>query len=146
VYPTVIQPEQFRRVQTLITSRRAERQRSDRDPHVGLLRRGHVHCGLCGYAMAVRKHSKAHLGHYYACSGCGRNGCGKTALMTHLLDGPVWERVRMVLLRPQVIEERLAILAAEDTTKPELEGLDREIAPRRAGAGDDGEGGCEGGG
>lgn len=128
VYPQVITPEQFRRVQALIAARASERQRKDRDPQMGLLRRGHAKCALCGYTLVVRKHSNPRIGYCYSCIDCGRRGCGKVSIMTHLLDGPVWRRVEMVLLRPQVIEERLAAMAAIDTTGPELEGLDREIA------------------
>ena len=127
VYPRVIDPALFDRVQKLIAARARERQRADRDPHVGLLRRGFAKCALCGYTLVVRRHSKPGLGFYYCCAGCGRNGCGGVAIMTHLLDEPVWRKVLDVLTRPQAIRDRLARLCAEDTTAQELALLDRVV-------------------
>jgi len=45
--------------------------------------------------------------------------------MTDLLDGPAWSKVEEVLSRPEVIRESLEAIRQEDTTGPELEGVDR---------------------
>ena len=128
VYPAVIDPAQFARVQERAAANRRERQRRDRDPREGLFRRGYAVCGLCGGSLVVRKHSKPGLGYYYACGGATRWSCGKTSIMAHLLDGPAWACVGEVLNRPAVIEERLAQLRREDTTGPELEVVTRFLA------------------
>ncbi len=125
VYPQVIDPALFARVQEKIAANRGETQRLDRNPEVGTFRRGFAVCGLCGYSLVVRQRSRPHLGHYYTCAGCGRNGCGKVAIMTDLLDGPAWSRVEEVLNRPELIRERLEAIRREDTTGPELEVVDR---------------------
>ncbi len=125
VYPQVIDAAVFAQVQDQITANRGETQRRDRDPAVGVFRRGFAICGLCGYALVVRQCSRPHLGYHYSCAGCGRNGCGKVSIMTHLLDDPAWSKVEEVLNRPEVIRERLEALRRDDTTRLELELVDR---------------------
>ena len=125
VYPPVIDPARFARVQERAAANRRETQRKDRDPREGLFRRGFAVCGVCGNNLVVRKRHKAHQGFSYSCGGATRWSCGKTSIMTHLLDGRAWALIEGVLNRPEAIEERLAQLRREDATGPELEVVDR---------------------
>ena len=53
VYPQIIDPALFARVQDRLARNRRQSMRSDRNPEVGILRRGFVLCGHCGTRMVV---------------------------------------------------------------------------------------------
>ncbi len=125
VYPVVIGRAQFERVQWQLAANVRESQRHDRDPEIGLFRRGFIVCGHCGHSVVVKA---SRSGPTYTCNGSHRWGCGKAAMMVHHLDAAVWPDIEEVLNRPEVVERRLAQLAEHDTTGPELAAIEERIA------------------
>lgn len=125
VYPVVVAPELFSRVQARLAGNKAESQRLDRDPHVAVFRRGHAICGGCFHPLAV-KPGKGGL--QYTCNAQGRWHCPEpAAIQVATLDDAAWALVQGVLEHPELIAERVARLATEDTTGPELEHLDKHL-------------------
>ena len=127
VYPAVIDAAQFRRVRDRIAADVKESQRRDRNPEVGVFRRGFARCGLCGRALTVRPRDTTPTTFAYSCNGGGR-GCGRSVVNVDLLDPPAWAVVAEVLNRPEVIEERRARLAADDAPRAELAALDAVVS------------------
>ncbi len=125
VYPEVIDPDVFRRVQGRLAANQRQTVRPDRNPEVGIFRRGHAKCGLCGGPLVVKVAAGGR--YHYRCNNTTERGCGKTAIGVDLLDGPAWERVLDVLTRPAAIEERLAQLQATDPTGPELAAVEDRL-------------------
>lgn len=103
VYPVVIDLAQFDRVQARLQQNRRETQRRDRDPEIGLLRRGIVRCGHCNSAMVVqpRKSEKP----IYSCNRTQRDryDCPSASKNVDLLDGEVWNWIVTLCEDPRLV-------------------------------------------
>ncbi len=126
-YPVLVDPALFARVQALLAGNRTESQCRDRDPQVGVLRRGFAVCGGCGRNLVVKPSKRG--GPYYTCNAGGRWHCpAPAATQVDQLDTPVWERVHAALTRREAVQERLTALRTADPTGPELAALDTLVA------------------
>ncbi len=125
-YPVLVDPALFARVQERLAGNRAESQRQDRDPHVGVFRRGYAVCGICGHNLVVERHEGRDV---YRCHPSGRWDCASAPRMrAEALDAEAWPVVARVLQRPEIIEQRLAAHRAEDPTGPELAAVEKALA------------------
>ena len=113
VYPQVIDSDIFERVQARIERNHwehtRETQRSDRDPEIGLLRRGLVRCGHCGSFLGVQR-SKGMTIYRCRSNQRRRHGCPDANISTDRLDREVWpwiEAIRSDPRRAASVTERL---------------------------------------
>jgi hypothetical protein len=126
-YPALIDPALFARVQARIAGAKRESQRRDRDPEVGLLRRGIARCGLCGRTLrVVTDHGEP----AYRCTKVDQEpgGCARHSMRAAKLDADVWALVALILEREDLIDQRLAALKEEDPAAPHLPAVEKRLA------------------
>ena len=124
VYPQVVAPDLFARVRDRLLLNRRETMRPDRDPQLGVFRRGFIVCGVCGHSAKV-EHNRS--GPQYVCNQPG-DRCRKAAIQVGLIDAQAWPLIQEVLNRSQAIEDRLRHLDAKDRSGEELSSIGRVIA------------------
>lgn len=112
VYPKLIDPARFERVQERIAGNVREAQRMDRNPEVGLLRRGFARCGHCGGSLMVNPGARG--GPAYRCNPKSKHkhGCPGAALLCVTLDREVWQWIEAIGSDPRramELAERLRV-------------------------------------
>lgn len=137
VYPVVIDPTQFERVQRRIQQNKRESQRADRDPEYGLLRRGIARCGCCNSALGVvfrGDAARAGQNPRYRCPlwQRERHNHESVEISVPLLDAHVWARIKELRHDPRLVE-RIAARAFQeqdsaDRVAETLAALDGRIA------------------
>ncbi len=123
--PRLVDPAAFEAVQERLRRNKAQSVRRDRNPQVGILRRGFGFCGYCGCALRVSVNGRRTV---YRSGAEKRHGCPGHSMETDLLDAAVWERVEAILTTPDVIAreiERRRESAAPDPA--ELADVDRRL-------------------
>lgn len=127
VFPQVIDPAQFQRVQQRLERNKRESVRPDRNPEVGILRRGYVVCGACGHRMLVAYRRDIPC---YRCHTDGRRlfGCDGVDITVAQLDAAVWSWVEDILTKPERVALHVARLRQNDPTAHDLSGVDRQLA------------------
>jgi site-specific DNA recombinase len=127
VFPQVISPAQFEQVQQRLQRNKRESIRPDRNPEVGILRRGYVVCGSCGHRMLVA-YRRDIPG--YRCHSDGRRlfGCDGVDITVAQLDAAVWSWVEDILTKPEHVALHVARLRRNDPTEHDLGGVDRQLA------------------
>lgn len=105
-FPQVIDDSLFARVQERLQRNKTECAPGNRNPEIGLLRRGIGVCAYCGRGLSVALNKgKA----YYRCApeNRDRHGCGCFAMPVARLDDEVWRFVRALFTRPGALEAKL---------------------------------------
>jgi hypothetical protein len=127
VFPVLVEPALFRRVQERLAGNQRQSVRPDRDPHIGVLRRGHVYCGYCHMRMAVKADRTSAR---YECSRVNRvrHGCPGCSISVAELDGAVWPLVAGALARPDVLALRLTEQRVDDPTAAALPAAETRLA------------------
>jgi hypothetical protein len=142
VYPKLIDPDLFARVQRRLarnaTDTRDSSVRPDRNPEIGLLRRGIVRCPVCHNAMLVNPGSRG--GAQYRCDQKSRrnHGCPGTAIQVDQLDAEIWTWVQAIRQDPRgaaALVERLRVKPDDDgraaamlaSTEKQLANTDAEL-------------------
>lgn len=125
--PALIEAGQFEAVQRRLSVNQQRAKRNAKYPdEAALLRGGLAKCGVCGSNLMVIKHSKQ-PGYFYACPRQWRGQCSRHAIMTHLLDGEVWERIRWLMTADEALELLIDGQALADPTA-ELATIDRTLS------------------
>ena len=97
IAPVVVAPEQFARVQARLHANQSNATdfRTERNPEVGILRRGLAYCGQCGAKLVVVTSRGVPS---YRCQGRERTGCPSavTIPVAHV-DDAVWDWLTAVL-------------------------------------------------
>jgi site-specific DNA recombinase len=144
--PPLIETALFEGVQQqLEENRQRYRQRGE---GVRYLLQGLLVCQSCGYAFCGRwkapPRSRGRRYHYYRCTGTDRNRfdgqrrCGARPMHVEQLDVAIWNEVCQLLEEPgRVAQEYQRRLQAVRTGphQPEREGIERQLAKLRSGAG-----------
>lgn len=131
--PPIVSPELFAAVQGKLDRNKQEASRNNRDPETFLLRAGFVRCGYCGGIVhtAHDKHRDGSPRPSYAVRQQGEiehHGCPSFSIVSHILDGAVWAKVRE-LMEEGAIEREIARLQAQpDTTAEEERAIERALA------------------
>ncbi|MDQ3780471.1 MAG: recombinase family protein [Chloroflexota bacterium] len=125
--PALIDPSTWHAVQVRFARNKAEAPRNNRHPEESLLRSGFVRCGYCGNTVIPFVHS---AGLMYRCCVNSRDipGCRSSNVLVKTLDGAVWEKVREVVTRPEIIAFQLERLQEESDSGADVEALDRHVS------------------
>lgn len=131
--PPIVTADLWDTVQVRLERNRAEATRNNRDPESFLLRSGFVVCGYCGKparAVWVADCPKQPTRSYYRVdrSTCVHHDCPSAAMKATALDDAVWDKVRSVIMQPEIVEAELAKLRVDDPTESDLIGIERTIA------------------
>ena len=130
VFPVVIDPAQFGRVQARLEANRRESQRRDRDPQFAILRRGYAFCGGCGHPLTVLTRKDAPT--VYHCHSDSRRmwGCpyGSIAIMVDELDIAIWDWLTTELADEDRVRWHLEQLRDDPADGGDLDGIDRHLA------------------
>jgi hypothetical protein len=126
--PVVIDPALFARVQERLERNRRESCRRDRNPHVGILRRGFGVCGVCGHPLTVIKTAgdiiyRCHTDgkRLWGCPGCGTMSAAK-------LDDAIWSWLTAELADEARVRWHLEQqLSGGDPEAADLEIIDRQL-------------------
>ncbi len=126
-YPVVIESPLFERVGLRLSTNRRESMRPDRNPEVGILRRGFAKCGVCGHRLVVTYERGAPV---YRChvQNRRRHGCPGASMRVDVLDAAVWARVEAILTDPSTVAAEVERLRRDDPTAADLEMIDRQLA------------------
>ncbi|MGA7668864.1 MAG: recombinase family protein [Nitrolancea sp.] len=134
--PALVDASTFAAVQARLDTNKARSIRNTRNPEEALLRAGFVRCGYCGRTLRVTSGGTPRHARYSCQNGepDGIPGCQRHSIRAETLDAAVWARVESILTRPEIIEDELAKLRANDPTEQDVGAVDRsraEIERRR---------------
>jgi site-specific DNA recombinase len=99
--------------------------RNARDPQRTLLRGGIARCGYCGRSMGLKTSNQVNI---YACMSRTRYGCPAHTITVDSLDALVWNKVREIITRPEIVAEELERQRSQDPGTTDLTALDRRLA------------------
>jgi hypothetical protein len=125
--PALIDQATWDAVQERLPKNKQQASRNNRTPTNALLRGGIATCGYCGSAMHVNR-IRGVL--FYQCGRASkdRGGCSYHSIMVEILDRVVWDKMSAILTRPDIVEQAIARLSADDPTTAELAPVDRSLA------------------
>ncbi len=126
--PALVDAPTWHAVQARFARNKAEAPRNNRDPEASLLRGGYVRCGYCGNTVIAFVHKAAGL--MYRCCVFSRDvpGCRSSAILVKHLDAAVWDRVEVVVTRPDVIARQVERLGQASTVEADLNAIERQKA------------------
>lgn len=136
VVPALVSRADFDAVQERLGENRARAIRNNQHPELFLLR-GHIRCGICHRAIPCQNTRAGSRGErvprYLVRAQAATNkhvGCdNNTSILASKIDALVWEDVCQILLRPSLIEQRVAALRQDDdTTSDQLAAIDKALA------------------
>jgi site-specific DNA recombinase len=128
VAPVVIDPALFARVQARLAGNRerATDFRTQRNPEVGILRRGLAYCGQCGNKLVVITTRGVPS---YGCQGRSRTNCpSAVTIPVSVADEAVWDWLTAFLSDEDRVRRHLERLQREDPTADDLATVDRPRA------------------
>jgi DNA invertase Pin-like site-specific DNA recombinase len=126
-FPKVVDEALFARMQERLQRNKTECAPGNRNPELGLLRRGIGVCGYCGRSLNIAiNHGRP----YYRCAPENRDryGCGLFSMSVTRLDEEVWIFVRNLFQRPGALEAKLFGDPAPDPTGVTLPLARTEVA------------------
>jgi Recombinase zinc beta ribbon domain len=125
-YPAVIESSLFERVQGHLSANHRESMREDRNPEVGILRRGYAVCGVCGNRLVVTYERGAPL---YRCHNQNRrrHGCSTPKIRVASLDPAVWSHVAAILADPTLVAAEVERLRGDVPTADDLASVDQQL-------------------
>lgn len=116
--PAIVSSELFEAVQERLRRNQREAVRNNRNPTAFLVRGGFVRCGECGCNVRTR-HWKRPNGSRRAQyvienDGCHHRDCPGTVIDAETLDNAVWDRVRALVTRPEIVQREIERLRTDD--------------------------------
>ena len=123
--PTLVTVDEYEAVQVKLERNKREATRNAIDHTAALLRAGHIFCGYSGHRLHYGTRGK---GYECTANSADPGVCPQKAwIKASIVDAAVWERVRGVLLDPDVIEREVERLRKDDPTANDLAAVDRSI-------------------
>jgi DNA invertase Pin-like site-specific DNA recombinase len=128
--PVVIEPALFARVQHRLERNKTECCRRDRDPQVGILRRGYAVCGECGHPLTVVTPHDPTRQPYYRCNATRRRwACaGSGAMAVAALDDAIWSWLTIELADEDRVRWHLDQMQRDDAGADDLATIERQLA------------------
>lgn len=126
--PVVIAPETFARVQARLEANKRESCRRDRNPEIGILRRGFGRCGVCDHPLTVFFDRGKYYYHCHSDSrrlwGCTRSG----VILVEKLDEAIWQWLTAELADEERVRWHLEQqIGGDDPEAHDLEMIDRQL-------------------
>jgi site-specific DNA recombinase len=125
--PALVSLEVFEAVQAKLQTNRVRMSGNPLDREVALLRGGFARCGYCENTLiVVRQKGTQYV--YVCCKGQGSRECERFGISVNILDKMVWDKVRSILLKPEIIRKGLEQLQEEDPISTDISAVDRLLA------------------
>lgn len=139
VIPPIIEKAVFDAVQEQLTVNKQEAARNNKHPNdMGILRAGHVFCGICGrrmfvrYQVSTRNKQRCHDYCCYRRTGKEELLCNHfVSIAMHILDAAAWEKVLEIIRNPALVREHVAKLRAENAPKMSTEDVEAVVSSIR---------------
>lgn len=128
--PPLVDRATFDAVAAILKRNQAKAARNNQHPEETLLRAGYIVCGCCGYVMGVSRSTVrgAPRVNYTCRANVVPGTCSAPANISALkIDPIVWDHVRDVLLRDEIIESELKRLRSSDPAEADLTAIDRAM-------------------
>ena len=117
--PPIVSPDVFASVQARLARNKQEAVRNHRDPESFLLRGGFIRCGACGGVARSRSElnpNGTRRARYAINDRSTHHDCPKCAIATHVIDNAVWEKVRALVMRPEIVMQEVERVKTDDPT------------------------------
>ena len=123
--PAIVDEETWYLVQQQLEYNQRTATRNTKFPEKALCRDGIAICGHCGGPMGFRADRDATLFRYFCRRGASlRHSCPTTkvvTMVTHIVDGDVWNQACQIIRNPQQLQEKIEALRSPDPTeKPRI--------------------------
>ncbi len=136
VFPVAIEPDLFARVRIRLERNALDKRdsscRPDRDPEIGLLRRGLIRCPRCGNALGVNTTGKGGASYQHQRMDGKRHGCRSASIQMDKIDAAIWGWVEALRRNPRraagLIERIRQTGDDPDLPGAMLVALDKQIA------------------
>ena len=134
VFPPLVDRAIFARVQARLAAKavdKTESQRADRDPKIGLLRRGMVRCPICKTALTVNKVANGGPQYRHDAKARHHHGCPHVGIQIEALDAQVWAWVGAITtdpVRSERLFNRLGQDEVDDGATAAVAAYDRRVA------------------
>lgn len=126
--PPIVTQEEFAAIGARLQANKRDAVRNNHDPELTLLRGGIVRCGTCGTAMSAITSARKRRAYRCNTRSRDRHGCRAIQIDAERIDGIVWDRVREIVLDPDVINEQLAQQQSSNPVESDLAAIDQRIA------------------
>jgi len=137
--PAIVPEDVWQTVQARLARNKAEANRNNRDPEAFLLRAGFVYCGYCGKRIHTAwwraKSGDLRPSYVIMVNHRGHEDCPTVSMYAPKLDAIVWDKIRGIIMQPDVVAKELARLQQDDPTDADHCAVERaltEIERKRA--------------
>jgi site-specific DNA recombinase len=128
VAPALVSPDTAARAIAQLEKNKLYSVRNNRDPERTLLRGGIARCGYCERSLGLKSSNQVEA---YTCLSRVRYGCPGHSINVAALDSLVWDRVRDVITRPEIVAAEVERRRGQDPGTQDIASLDRRIADLR---------------
>jgi site-specific DNA recombinase len=128
VAPPLVDRATFDVVQARLRFNQLRAARNNKTPENALLRAGFIRCGHCQNRMGVDTQQGRSVPFYRCTRKDHVGGCGGCSVRVPIADAFVWDRVRSILLDPEIIASEVRRLQANDPTEQDLAELEQAFA------------------
>jgi site-specific DNA recombinase len=128
VAPPLVDRGTFDVVQSRLQLNQLRATRNNKTPENALLRAGFIRCGHCQNRMGVDTQQGRSVPFYRCTRKDHVGGCHGCSVRVPVADAFVWDRVRSVLLDPEIISREVHRLRTNDPTEQDLAELERAFA------------------
>lgn len=125
--PAIIEVDTWEYIQDRLKRNKLRAARNNRKPYEALMRGGLAICGHCGRTMHV--HSKDY-GLIYQCMSRYKAGtdCAPHNIVLRKVDEMAWEKLRVVLLQPEIVTAEFERMRDDDHTPDDRQAIERTVA------------------
>ena len=130
--PAIVSEDIWDAVQARLDRNKMYSPRNNRNPEAFLLRSGFIYCGYCGKRIHTAtwrsKTGEPRPSYVVMVKGRGHEDCPNFSMYAHILDAIVWDKIKGLVLQPQIVAAELARLQQEDPTDADLTAVERTLA------------------
>jgi site-specific DNA recombinase len=130
--PAIVNEDEAAAVRERLANNRAYAPRNNRAVRTTLLRAGHIYCWHCGRAMHAENANPKRPGSQpaYRCNSRAVDGidCPSPRIPAPVVDAEVWDRVRMVISEPELLERAIQMKRDTGSHMEDVARLEAELA------------------
>jgi site-specific DNA recombinase len=121
--PPLVDVVTWESVQVILENNKKRAVRSAKNPEAALLRAGYVRCGYCGTTMYPRPRSNGSYDYVCKRQSTYPGVCPNPTIVCHALDTAVWERIREIILNPDLVRQQLDRIQGDNHLEVQFEAV-----------------------